>query len=257
MAFVFLSGVIALLLVKPCVGGSTATIAKELAERKAHAYRVIYGKDKSHEINRTYGQLIRELDLDYCRASIATASTATSTTVGTCHAWTVHPADNLVTWPGVHRALLAALVVTPAIDDQPPWRRSICSTSRPGHGQVGPPVAARHSATTGGRPGWSGRPAQHQPMRRDAFNWARKDAGWSGSAPMRPTREHARHMLLDQTYGLGGVCRTCKRERRIFHLEGTMEQQHRAPQPDRLVLMTVDQTMREQGVGKQRALIRR
>lgn len=46
MAFVFLSGVIALLLVKPLRWWEHRNDAKELAERKAHAYRVIYGKDK-------------------------------------------------------------------------------------------------------------------------------------------------------------------------------------------------------------------
>ena len=131
--------------------------------------------------HRTYGQLVRELDLDYCRGIDRNGFYCDLDHVtGSYTPGTVHLADTPTTWPGIHRALkLAALAVTPAIDEQTPWRRvyllNIAARIMGKSAHVRVPARHLRFDRRFVLAGVAGIP-NSEPMRRDAFNWARKDA---------------------------------------------------------------------------------
>lgn len=134
--------------------------------------------------HKTYGELVNELGLEYCRGidknGFYCGFNSEDHVIGRHEPGKVHFTDKPVTWPGVHRALkLAALAQTPAIDEQPTWRRvyMLNVAARTLGNSVHVRVPARHIrfdrrfvlAGVAGIP-------NTVTMRRDAFNWARKDA---------------------------------------------------------------------------------
>ncbi len=130
---------------------------------------------------RRYGDLIRSLDIDYCRGIDATGNYCDlDHIVGEAHPGRVHLADLATTSSGVYRALkLVSLAQHPEFNDEPPWRRTylVNLAVRDLARQARIRVPARHVRMDRRYvlAGVAGLPNSVR-LRRDAYHWARKVA---------------------------------------------------------------------------------